>query len=178
MNSPLARSIARAVLAAGVLGSALACSKGGDAARDSSAVPKVAAPEVSATRTACIEDGRWNECVLLDRLVHGGVAPAADSSDTTRVAFLSPPGIHYRIGKSSTLVAFYYGDSIAAIKGWLALDTIRLAPKADTLQPWPARPSAFRAANLIGALFSEKPEQIERVLRVFAGGLPAPAVRK
>lgn len=125
-------------------------------------------------RPLCSEDGRWNQCVLLDRLVHAGVAPLADSTDTTHVAFLKPPGVHYKIGKSAELVVFYYPDSVQALKAWNALDTLRLAPSADTVRPWPRQPIPIRAANAIAVLFSEKLEQIERVRAVFAAGLPAP----
>ena len=88
--------------------------------------------------------------------------------------FLAPPGIHFKVGKSE-LIAFFYKDSIAAKKAWLALDTIRLAPvSTDTATPWPKAPAAVRAGNLIAALLSDSPRTIERVRYALLAGLPAP----
>jgi hypothetical protein len=163
---------ATATATALLLGS-VACTRSDDETFAKSKAPVVAADPVG-VRPLCPEDGRWNQCVLLDRLVHAGLAPAADSTDTTHVAFLKPAGVHYRIGKSSQLIAFYFADSIAALNAWKPLDTLRLAPRTDSLSPWPMRPVPIRAANLVAVLLSENPAQIERVVAVFAAGLPAP----
>ena len=159
----------------------VACSKADDTNASAAATKVAAAPDSVAYRPLCPEDGRWNQCVLLDKLVHAGLAPVADSTDTTHVKFFSPPGIRYRIGKSGMLTAFYFADSIAAKKKWAELDTFRLVPTddktaADSLLPWGKRPASIRAGNLLAAFTSENPAQIERVVAVFAAGLPAPAI--
>ena len=172
------RAVVVGALFAGAFASA--CSKADDGAASASATKLAAAPESVTYRALCPLDGRWNECVLMDRLVHAGLAPAVDSTDTTHVKFLAPPGVHYRVGKSGMLTAFYFGDSVAAKKKWAELDTFRLVPKddptvSDSLLPWGTRPAAIRAGNLLAAFTSTNPAQIERVLAVFAAGLPAPA---
>jgi hypothetical protein len=166
-------------LACGALASIGACSKADNTNAGAGATNVAAAPDTTAYRPLCPEDGRWNQCVLLDKLVHAGLAPVADSTDTTHVKFFATPGIRYHIGKSGMLTAFYFADSVAAKKKWAELDTFRLVPKddkmaADSLLPWGKRPASIRAGNLLAAFTSENPAQIERVIAVFAAGLPAP----
>jgi len=95
-------------------------------------------------------------------------------TDTTRVPFLTPTGVHYTVGKNGLLIAFYYQDSTQAKAEWARLDTLALVPPGDTVTRWPGRPSSIRAANLIAAYFFANPTQIERVQLLFQGGLPAP----
>lgn len=123
---------------------------------------------------ACPSDGRWNPCVLVDRLVHAGAGAKEVETDTTRVPFLAPPGIHYRIGKNGLLIAFYFADSVAAKKSWRDLDTLRLMPKGDTTTVWPSLVSPIRSGNLVAAFMGTSNAQVERVSLALRAGLPAP----
>ena len=122
----------------------------------------------------CAADGLWKPCNLLDRLVHAGVGAKEIDTDTTHLPVLSPDGLHYRIGKTGLLIAFYFKDSVAAKKSWNALDTLRLMPKTDTLTPWPGTVTPIRSANVITAFFGSNNAQIERVSLALRAGLPAP----
>lgn len=123
----------------------------------------------------CAADGLWRPCNLIDRLVHAGVGAKEVETDTTRVPFFAPPGINYRIGKNGLLIAFYFKDSVSAKKSWVALDTIKLRPKTDTISPWPRTVSPIRSANVIVAFFGTSNAQVERVSLALRAGLPAPA---
>lgn len=131
-------------------------------------------PDVLAPGDICVGDGRWKPCTLLDRTERAGLVVKPVDTDTTRVPYLSPAGLHYKVGKSGLLIAFYYQDSLLAKAEWAKLDTLRLVPPGDTVTRWPAKPSPIRAANFIGAYFFANPTQIERVHLIFQGGLPAP----
>ena len=144
-------------------------SKKGDAAGKAAAVP-----DAVASRPPCASNGLWKNCEVLEHLSRAGVAPREESGDTTHVPFLAPPGIHFRVGKNSTLIAFFYADSLQAKKAWLALDTIRLGPAGDTTLHWPKTPTPIRAGNLVAAFFSESPRQTERVRLALTAGLPIP----
>lgn len=123
----------------------------------------------------CPGDGLWRPCILTERVKRMGFDAKVQAADTTRVPFLSPPGLHYQIGKSGLLIAFYFADSTTAKKSWLALDTIRLRPPSDTSTPWPSPPSAIRSGNLVAAFFGTSATQIERIGLALRAGVPAPA---
>ncbi|MDQ6612977.1 MAG: hypothetical protein M3Y64_11125 [Gemmatimonadota bacterium] len=156
------------------VGGAAACggSKGDAAAK------AAATPVASAVRSPCPSDGLWKNCEVIEHLSRAGVAPHEEPADTTHVPFLAPPGIHFRVGKNSTLIAFFYADSLQAKKAWAALDTMRLGPAGDTTSHWPKVPAPIRAGNLVAAFFSESPRQTERVRRALTAGLPAPQKSK
>lgn len=152
------------------------------------AAPPPAAPTDStilARRDDCPNDGLWRPCVLLERLKRSGYDSKLVETDTTRVPFLSPPGLHYQIGKSGLLVVFYFPDAESARKSWVALDTLALIPpgytKSDTTNDtagtssgWPGRPSPIRSGNMIAAFFGTTAAQIERVGLALRAGLPQP----
>lgn len=141
------------------------------------AAPAVAAdprPDVLAPGDTCPNDGRWKPCTLTDRIERAGLVLKPSETDTTRVPFLSPAGLNYKLGKTGVLIAFYYQDSVTAKAEWAKLDTLELMPPGDTVTRWPAKPSSIRAGNLIAAYFFANATQIERVRLLFEGGLPAP----
>lgn len=150
-----------------------ACSSKEPASTTAKSAATDSAPPVA--QIHCAADGLWKPCFLIDRLVHAGVGAKEIETDTTRVKFLTPPGIHYRIGKNGLLIAFYFSDSVSAKKNWRELDTNRLMPKGDTLSPWPSMVSPIRAGNLVVAFFGTSNAQIERVSLALRAGLPAPA---
>ena len=160
------------VMATLVVGSA--CGSGKDSAVQGAAN----APVASAPRPECPSTGLWKNCEVIEHLSRAGVAPHEESADTTRVAFLEPPGIHFRVGKNSTLIAFFYKDSLLAKKAWLSLDTLRLAPTGDTTSRWPKPPTPIRAGNLVAVFFSESLRQTERVRLALTAGLPQPETPK
>lgn len=121
----------------------------------------------------CPRDGRWRECLLVDRIQTAGLA-VKPSGDTLRQPFLSEPGIDYAVGSRTRLVVFYYDDSAAVERDLAPLDTVRLRPRGDTLSPWPSPPAVIRSANLLAALFTESPRQVERVTLIITAGPPQP----
>ena len=147
-------------------------------------VPKEAPPPPVKSATAeslvarvdtCPGDGLWRPCVLAERVKRMGFDAKVIATDTTRVPFLSPPGLHYQIGKSGLLIAFYFGDSVTAKRSWLGLDTMRLVPPTDTAMPWPSKPLTIRSGNLVAAFFGTSATQIERIGLALRAGVPAPA---
>lgn len=138
-------------------------------------VKTAAAESLVARVDTCPGDGLWRPCVLAERMKRMGFDAKVIDTDTTRVAFLSPPGLHYQIGKSGMLIAFYFGDSASAKKSWLALDTLRLMPAGDTTSAWPSRPLAIHSGNLVAAFFGSSATQIERIGLALRAGVPAPA---
>ncbi len=137
---------------------------------------KVASAESLVARAdTCPGDGLWRPCVVAERLKRMGFDAKVIEADTTRVAYLSPPGLHYQIGKSGLLIAFYFADSVSAKKSWRALDTLRLVPPGDTSQPWPSAPFTIHSGNLVAAFFGTSATQIERIGLALRAGVPAPA---
>lgn len=111
----------------------------------------------------------------MEHLRRMGVSPHEEPTDTTRVFFLAPPGVHFRVGKTGKLIAFFYKDSIEAKKIWESLDTIRLSPKGDTTSYWGTTTyKPIRSGNLIAAFTSESDRTTERVYLSLMAGLPAP----
>lgn len=125
----------------------------------------------------CPDDGLWKPCTLVERLTRAGYGAEEVEADTTRVRFLSPPGVHYKVGKNGLLIAFYYVDSLTANAEWQRLDTLRLVPPADTVLPWPSAPSSVRTGNLIVAFFGTTAAQVERVGLALRAGLPGQRAR-
>lgn len=153
---------------------ASACKKEPEPVKAAAAEPVDVRPDVLAPGETCAEDGRWKPCTVLDRMERAGLVVKEVAADTTRVAYLTPPGLHYTVGKSASLIAFYFNDSLSAKAEWAKLDTLRLAPPGDTTSHWPQKPTPIRAANLIAVFFGSNAPQIERVQLMFEGGLPAP----
>ncbi len=133
-----------------------------------------AAESLVARVDTCPGDGLWRPCVLAERVKRMGFDATVVATDTTRVPFLPPPGLHYQIGKSGLLIAFYFADSVSAKKSWGALDTLRLVPPTDTATPWPSKPLTIRSGNLVAAFFGSSATQIERIGLALRAGVPAP----
>jgi len=122
--------------------------------------------------SACPRDGRWRPCSLEDRINKAGLAfkPAGDS---IRLAYLEPPGVRYRLGKSATLVALFYADSAAGAANTAPLDPARLTPPGDSLGGWPSVPTeVVRSANLVAVLLNASETQAERVRLTLQAGAP------
>lgn len=154
-----------------------ACS-GADAPKVDSAAskPSVAVMPRPATPSdsACPRDGTWKRCALEDRVVKSGLAfkPAGDSMT---VAYLSVPGVRYKIGLTASMVAFFYADTVAAKKDVTALDRFRLTPRGDTIGAWKSVPSdVIWSGNLVAVLFDASATQIERIRLTIAAGAPQP----
>lgn len=177
------RTVRTALAIISVVVGAAACK-----AKEPAPTPAVAATDsiILARRDDCPNDGLWRPCVLLERLKRSGYESKLVEADTTRVPFLSPPGLHYQIGKSGLLVVFYFPDVESARKSWVALDTMAFIPPgytktvtpgdttADTASVWPGRPSPIRSGNMIAAFFGTTAAQIERVGLALRAGLPQP----
>ena len=138
-------------------------------------VKSATAESLVARVDTCPGDGLWRPCVLAERVKRMGFDAKVIASDTTRVAYLSPPGLHYQIGKAGVLIAFYFADSASARKSWLALDTMRLVLPSDTASPWPSKPLTIRSGNLVAVFFGTSATQIERIGLALRAGVPAPA---
>ncbi|MGV3710825.1 MAG: hypothetical protein ACO1Q7_18530 [Gemmatimonas sp.] len=135
--------------------------------------PKAAAVDSQVARVdTCPGDGLWRPCVVTERIKRLGFDPKVIDTDTTRVAGITPPGLHYQIGKSGLLIAFYFPDTASAGNSWMALDTTRLMPSPDTTKGWPSRPLAIRSGNLIAAFFGSSATQIERISFALGAGVP------
>ena len=133
-------------------------------------MPRPATPSDS----ACPRDGTWKRCALEDRVVKSGLAfkPAGDSM---KVAYLSVPGVRYKIGLTATMVAFFYTDTLAAAKDVTALDRVRLTPRGDTIGAWKSVPSdVIWSGNLVAVLFDASATQVERIRLTITAGAPQP----
>lgn len=163
----------RALLLAGIAAavSAAACKP-----KDAPAPPvaATAADQQVARVDTCPGDGLWRPCVLSERMKRMGFDAKVVDTDTTHVPFLAPPGLHYQIGKSGLLIAFYFADSMSAKKSWLALDTLQLVPRGDTAKPWPSAPFTIHSGNLVAAFFGTSATQVERITLALRAGVPAP----
>ncbi len=122
----------------------------------------------------CPRDGLWKECALVDRIVKAGLA-FKPADDTVTVSYLTPRGVRYKVGRSASLLAFYYPDTASLSAQWKTLDTLRLTPKGDTIGAWPTLPEVVRSENLVVAVFSTDAQQRERVRLAIQAGAPHPA---
>ena len=140
------------------------------------ASPALAARVSAPGDSSCPRNGLWQPCGLVDRIVHAGLSfkPLAD---TVRVPFLNVPGVQYRVAATDTMVAFFFPDSAALAKAIAPLDSIRIAPKTDTVSPWRSSPSVIRSGNLLALYFAHSERQIERLRLAITAGAPAPAAR-
>ncbi len=120
----------------------------------------------------CPRTGTWQPCGLLDRVVKAGLSIKA-TNDSARVAFLPVPGVRYRVALTDTLLAFFFKDSSALAKAIAPLDSLRMAPRSDSLSPWPAPPSVIRSGNLLALYFADSDRQIERLRLAITAGAPA-----
>ncbi len=124
--------------------------------------------------SACPRDGSWKRCALEDRVVKSGLA-FKPTGDSMTVAYLSVPGVRYKIGLTASMVAFFYTDSLAAEKDVTALDRFRLTPRGDTIGAWPSVPSdVVWSGNLVAVLFDASATQIERMRLTITAGAPQP----
>ncbi len=146
----------------------------------SSAEKPAAAPPPPATASApgpgdpsCPRTGQWQPCALVDRIVHAGLSFKA-TGDSARVTFIPLPGVRYRVALTDTMLAFFFSDSIALDNVWSTLDTIRVAPSGDTINPWQAKPNVIRSGNLLALYFASSVRQVERLRLAITAGAPAP----
>lgn len=147
-------------------------------ALDTTAVsPTVAARAAAPGDSSCPRNGLWQPCGLVDRIVHAGLS-FKPLEDTVRVPFLDVPGVQYRVAATDTMVAFFFPDSVALKKAIAPLDSIRIAPKTDTVSPWRSAPSVIRSGNLLALYFAHSERQIERLRLAITAGAPAPAQPK
>ena len=168
---------ARRLVAATTMAAAVGCG-GGDAPKVDSAASKPAVTVMPRPATpsdsACPRDGTWKRCALEDRVVKSGLAfkPAGDSM---QVAYLSVPGVRYKIGLTASMVAFFYRDTLAAAKDVTTLDRFRLTPRGDTIGAWKSVPSdVIWSGNLVAVLFDASATQIERIRLTITAGAPQP----
>jgi hypothetical protein len=165
----VAISIAHAVL----VGSVLAC--GSDKPIPAGTVttgrPQAVRPPAPGDPN-CPRTGTWQPCGLVDRVAKAGLSIKA-TNDSARVAFLPVPGVRYRVALTDTLLAFFFADSAALAKAIAPLDSLRIAPRSDSLSPWPALPSVIRSGNLLALYFAESDRQIERLRLAITAGAPA-----
>lgn len=156
------------------LAAAMAC--GGDAPKTEQApvayttpVPRPPTPSDS----LCPRDGTWKACHLEDRINKAGMDIRV--LDTITVPYFDAKGTRYKIGKTATLVAFYFADSAAGAAATAKLDKLRLTPPGDSIGQWPSAPfEAVRTANMIAVLFEVNATQAERVRLALTAGAPQP----
>jgi hypothetical protein len=139
-------------------------------ASEAAAAPRRPAPG----DPSCPRDGRWKPCALLDRVTHAGLV-VKELGDTMKVPYLAVPGVRYRVGRATVLVAFFYSDSAAAARDLAKLDTARLTPPGDTLGAWPTVPVVIRSANLVAALLDASVTRAERLGLAITAGPPQPS---
>jgi hypothetical protein len=168
----LQRARKRALLLVGSIVGATALAACG--AKEGTPPPvKTAAVDSQVARVdTCPGDGLWRPCVVAERIKRLGFDPRVIEADTSRIAGITPPGLHYQIGKSGLLIAFYFPDTASAGKSWASLDTTSLMVSPDTSKGWPSRPLAIRSGNLIAAFFGSSATQIERIGFALRAGVP------
>jgi hypothetical protein len=120
----------------------------------------------------CPRTGRWQPCGLVDRIVKAGLSIKA-TNDSARVPFFKTPGVRYRVAVTDTLLAFFFADSAALAKAIAPLDTLRMAPRSDSITPWPSAPNVIRSGNLLALYFADSDRQIERLRLAITAGAPA-----
>ncbi|MES2522887.1 MAG: hypothetical protein V4617_09335 [Gemmatimonadota bacterium] len=162
-----------AVLAASLF--AAAC--GNDDAPRSAPPAMAAAPVPRAPEpgdSLCPRDGLWKACALEDRIDKAGL-PIKAANDTMTVAYLNAPGVRYRVGRTASLVVFFYKDSASAARDVAPLDTVRLGVQGDTVGVWGSRPSdVIRSSNMIAVLLDATALQTERIRLAITAGAPQP----
>jgi hypothetical protein len=121
----------------------------------------------------CPGTGHWEACTVFDRLERAGLAP--QRGDSIRFPFLSAPGQTWRLG-NATIHVFRYRDSVSRHTDFVALDSLRARPVADTVTAWPGTPTLLVNDNLLAILLSENGEQVERVSLALTAGPPPKAV--
>lgn len=130
-------------------------------------VPRPATPSDS----ACPRDGTWRPCHLEDRISKAGMN--ATVLDTLTVPYFPERGTRYRIGRTATMAAFYFADSMAGVRASRGLDRFRLLPDGDSIGAWPEPPlDVVRSANLVLVLFGVNATQSERVRLAITAGAP------
>ena len=142
-----------------------------------SATQRAAPPSASAPGPgdpSCPRTGQWQPCALVDRIAHAGLSFKA-TGDSARVPFIPLPGVRYRVAMTDTMIAFFFADSSALARVWSTLDTLRVAPSADTVNPWQAAPTVIRSGNLLALYFAKSARQVERLRLAITAGAPAPA---
>lgn len=126
---------------------------------------------------SCPRNGLWQPCGLVDRVVHAGLS-FKPLDDTVHVPFIDVPGVQYRVAATDTMIVFFFADSAALKKALAPLDSLRIAPKADTTLPWRSTPSVIRSGNLLALYFAHSDRQIERLRLAITAGAPAPPQAK
>lgn len=121
--------------------------------------------------STCPRNGLWQPCALVDRMVHAGLS-FKPTGDTVRVPFFTPPGVQYRVALTDTMVVFFFDDSTALQRAITPLDSIRMAPVADTASPWPFIPTVIRSGNMLALYFASNARQIERIKLAITAGAP------
>jgi len=149
------------------------CGDSGDIDADTAVAraPVVVPQTPRAGSPDCPSDGQWKHCALFERLTRAGLAPRK-LDDTTHVEFLPVPGIRYGVGRTATLTAFYFADSVAAIAATAGIDTVTVRPNASAVAPWTGTPVFIRSANLIAVFESDNARQIERIQLAITAGTP------
>jgi hypothetical protein len=178
-SSQRSRRLCRVLMMGGLVvatAGAMAC--GGDKtppAGTVSMLPPVGVRPPSPGDPACPRTGKWAPCSLVDRIIHAGLS-FKPTGDSVKVAFISVPGVRYRVAMTDTLLAFYFADSTALKQALTKLDTVRMTPKAatDTTLPWPALPNVIRSGNLLALYFAKSDRQVERIKLAITAGAPAP----
>ncbi|MBL0939080.1 MAG: hypothetical protein IBJ03_09300 [Gemmatimonadaceae bacterium] len=133
-------------------------------------VPRPLTPSDS----ACPRDGTWRPCHLEDRINKAGMGIKV--MDTIGVPYFPERGTRYRIGRTATMAAFYFADSMAGVKATRSLDRFRLLPERDSIGAWPEPPlDVVRSVNLILVLFGVNATQSERVRLAITAGAPQPS---
>lgn len=135
-------------------------------------LPPVARP-LTPSDSACPRDGTWKACHLEDRINKAGMGIKV--MDTITVPYFPERGTRYRIGRTATMAAFYFADSVAGTQATRSLDRFQLLPAGDTIGAWPERPlDVVRSANMILVLFGVNATQSERVRLAITAGAPQP----
>ena len=172
-------AIALCALACGSQRDAAGTARGNGAAGDRATATSSLSPSGvrAATGSApdaghCPHDGRWRLCSVAVRLDKAGLAPVADTTGPgERLAFLSVPGHHFRLGRGE-LRAYLYPDSAALARDVAGLDTVRVAPRGGQYT-WAAPATLIQTGNLLAILLTANEHQIERVQLALGGGAPS-----
>lgn len=148
-----------------------ACGDPTPARRAAPGVEAAPAPAAAGARgpSACLHDGRWRPCAIVERLERAGLVIHTDTGQT-RVPFLTPVGAHYTASQADLRV-FLYDDARLADREALALDRFSAVPRGSTFR-WPQPATVIHSGNLVAILLSANARQVERIQLALEAGAP------
>lgn len=140
-------------------------------ARDSAEQARV--DSVLAMLASCPRDGRWHACSVERRLAQSGFRPVLEPDAAGGIPGVAGEAISWRLGRQQLWLVLL-ADSTAARAVMEGMDSLRAAPRGDTMVSWPDRATLLRSANAIGLLLGGTDRTVERIMDALLAGPPQP----